>query len=89
MNMRWTRHTEAVCRVLLEHHPNPVWGYQIMRETGLASGTVYPLLERLHRMGWVHGRYERTLPRGAGRPTRRYFTLTDRGLAYIRKKIDL
>lgn len=56
-----------------------VWGYLICAETGLGSGTVYPILERLEEAGWVSARWEETVP--ADRPARRFYALTDNGAA--------
>ena len=42
-----------VLRVLLAGPASNHWGFEIMKATGLASGTVYPLLFRLEAMGWV------------------------------------
>lgn len=57
----------------------PVWGYLICTETGLGSGTVYPILERLEEAGWITARWEADPP--ADRPPRRFYTLTDNGAA--------
>lgn len=50
------------------------------REAGLASGTVYPLLDRLGELGWVASRWESDddPPRATG-PRRRFWRLTDDG----------
>ncbi len=57
-------------------------GFQIMDATGLASGTVYPLLRRLDREGIVSSRWEKpALARREQRPPRRYYQLTAAGEA--------
>src|SRR5262249_41789718 len=33
-------------------------GYDLLRQTGLASGTLYPLLMRLHEAGYLRARWE-------------------------------
>ncbi|MFF8590005.1 helix-turn-helix transcriptional regulator [Streptomyces sp. NPDC015220] len=55
----------------------PVWGFDICRTTGLKSGTIYPILNRLNGHGWVEAWLEDS-PH-PGRPPRRYYQLTARG----------
>lgn len=58
----------------------PRFGLDIMRETGLPSGTVYPTLSRAERAGYVKGRWEpRAVADGQGRPRRRHYELTAAG----------
>lgn len=56
------------------------FGLDIMRETGLPSGTVYPTLARAERSGYVRGRWEaRAAADSEGRPRRRHYELTATG----------
>lgn len=57
------------------------YGLDLIRDTGLPSGTVYPVLARLGRAGWVHRDWEEIDPVVAGRPARRYYRLTPEGAA--------
>jgi PadR family transcriptional regulator, regulatory protein PadR len=57
-------------------------GYGIARETGLRSGTLYPILIRLADRGLVAARWEDGQP--AGRPRRHQYQLTPEGLAAAR-----
>jgi PadR family transcriptional regulator PadR len=57
-------------------------GYGIARETGLRSGTLYPILIRLADRGLVAARWEDGQP--AGRPRRHQYQLTPAGLAAAR-----
>jgi PadR family transcriptional regulator, regulatory protein PadR len=57
-------------------------GYGIARETGLRSGTLYPILIRLADRGLVAARWEDGQP--AGRPRRHQYQLTAAGLAAAR-----
>lgn len=58
----------------------PRYGFDLVNETGLPSGTVYPMLRRLLRAGLVTARWERERDaHEAQRPQRRYYTLTARG----------
>ena len=54
-------------------------GYGIARETGLKSGTLYPVLIRLADRGLVEACWEDEQP--AGRPRRHLYRLTPEGLA--------
>jgi PadR family transcriptional regulator, regulatory protein PadR len=54
-------------------------GYGIARDTGLKSGTLYPVLIRLADRGLVEARWEDEQP--AGRPRRHLYRLTSDGLA--------
>jgi PadR family transcriptional regulator len=54
-------------------------GYDIARETGLKSGTLYPVLIRLADRGLLEARWEDEQP--PGRPRRHLYRLTSEGLA--------
>ena len=54
-------------------------GYGIAADTGLKSGTLYPVLVRLAERGLVEARWEDEQP--AGRPRRHLYRLTPEGLA--------
>lgn len=53
-------------------------GYDLARETGLKSGTLYPILVRLSDRGVVEARWEEGEP--SGRPRRHLYRLTSEGL---------
>ena len=59
------------------------YGYDLSKETGLASGTLYPLLVRLHDAGLLEAEW-RDSPQ-PGRPPRHAYRLTARGLAAARE----
>jgi PadR family transcriptional regulator, regulatory protein PadR len=54
-------------------------GYGLARETGLKSGTLYPILIRLADRGLLESCWEDEQP--AGRPRRHLYRLTSKGLA--------
>jgi PadR family transcriptional regulator PadR len=55
-------------------------GFDLMDETGLPSGTVYPALSRLERDGLVSSRWENArIAQKEKRPPRRYYELTTSG----------
>ena len=57
------------------------FGFEIMKATGLASGTIYPLLARLEGMGWLESGWDDDAVSG---PRRRYYRLTHEGVASAR-----
>ncbi len=61
------------------------FGFDIMQATGLTSGSVYPALERLEAAGCLKSTWEDAAEaHAAGRPARRYFTLTATGATALR-----
>ena len=57
------------------------YGFDVIDQTGLPSGTVYPALSRLERDGFVKSAWEDEGGAHAeGRPARRYYKLTAPGV---------
>jgi DNA-binding PadR family transcriptional regulator len=57
------------------------YGFDVIDQTGLPSGTVYPALSRLERDGLVKSAWENEHEAHAdGRPARRYYKLTAAGV---------
>lgn len=77
-------HTRAVLQALLRSFPTPAYGYDLSRETGLKSGTLYPILQRLHKQAHLGAAWEES-PH-AGRPPRHIYTLTEQGLELARER---
>jgi PadR family transcriptional regulator PadR len=55
------------------------YGYDLAKETGLASGTLYPILGRLADRGLLETRWEEKPPEG--RPQRHLYRLTANGIS--------
>jgi DNA-binding PadR family transcriptional regulator len=53
-------------------------GYDLMKETGLLSGTLYPLLMRMTEQGLVEAEWRE--PEQLGRPARHVYRLTAAGV---------
>lgn len=71
---------QAVLQVMLEDPERELYGFELAKSSGLASGTIYPILARLVSSGWVTSRWEEPeAGREEGRPPRRYFRLTAEG----------
>jgi PadR family transcriptional regulator len=86
------RMTTSVLRVVAALLTDPTaerYGLQLMQDTGLPSGTLYPILIRLERAGWVESRWEDADPVAEGRPTRRYYRLTSDGAVEARREVAL
>ena len=84
------RMTTSVLKVVAALLADPAaerYGLQLMQTTGLPSGTLYPILVRLERAGWVESRWERTDPVADGRPNRRYYQLTAEGAVAARREV--
>ncbi|MFF5172577.1 PadR family transcriptional regulator [Micromonospora sp. NPDC000089] len=71
--------TQLVLRAFLDQPEREFYGLELCTAAGLASGTVHPILARLERQGWVCSRWEQLDPREAGRPRRRYYSMTPDG----------
>src|SRR5499425_1207686 len=66
---RMTLQTQLVLRAMLAEPAAERYGLQLCALTGLASGTIYPIVARLEQLGWVESNWEipvSTWP-GAGR----------------------
>ncbi|MEU8642234.1 PadR family transcriptional regulator [Streptomyces sp. NPDC048674] len=75
MSVRVTRKVRRTALAI--HTLDQPSGLAICRETGLGSGTVYPILDRLLAAGWVGATIEVVPRRGA--PSRTVYHLTLRG----------
>src|SRR5262245_28289578 len=65
------------------------FGLDVMRQTGLPSGTVYPTLARAERAGLVRSRWEdRAAADRAARPRRRHYQLTAAGETALAKAVE-
>jgi PadR family transcriptional regulator PadR len=58
------------------------YGYEIIRFSGLQSGTLYPLLIRLEAKGLLQAKWQP--PTSPGRPPRHAYRLTAAGRALVR-----
>src|SRR5579883_2659336 len=61
------------------------YGYDISRETGLKSGTLYPILMRLTSNFWLETRWEES---ESGRPPRHMYRLTANGKRESRRFLE-
>lgn len=81
MKVRMSGPTLKLLKFLLESPQEGRSGAQISKATSIGSGTLYPLLQRLELAKWIVGEWEAIDPTEAGRPKRRFYTLTPNGQA--------
>jgi PadR family transcriptional regulator PadR len=66
-----------------------VYGFDIMEETGLTSGTVYPALDRLEVLGFARSEWEDArIAQAEKRPPRRYFRITPDGARELQGALE-
>ena len=70
-----------VVRELLKKPREERWGYELSQATGLAPGTIQPILTRLEAEGWLDVRWEDIDAVKEGRRPRRLYRLTGAGAA--------
>jgi PadR family transcriptional regulator, regulatory protein PadR len=74
-----TAQTFKVLGILLSRPREEISGAEVARATKLASGTLYPILLRLEKAGWVESNWETGDPHKLGRPRRRFYRITAEG----------
>ncbi|MEU4419884.1 PadR family transcriptional regulator [Actinoplanes sp. NPDC024001] len=85
--MRITIPTARILAALLTEPDADRYGLELMQATGLASGSLYPILHRLQEAGWVTARWEEIDPSEQGRPARRFYRLTPSGVVDARQAL--
>jgi PadR family transcriptional regulator len=85
---RLTWATLKVLKVLMDDPAHQRYGLEIGRASGLPSGSIYPLLMRLERSGWLTSAWEDVDPKQAGRPRRRLYQLTGQGREVARRALE-
>jgi DNA-binding PadR family transcriptional regulator len=83
-----TLQTLAVLQAFLDAN-RELYGLEISQSSGLAAGTIYPILQRLDVAGWVRSRWENDGDAHAERrPPRRYYQLSPEGRARAVHALD-
>jgi PadR family transcriptional regulator, regulatory protein PadR len=81
------RRTDAVVQValaLMADASGRHWGYDLSKQSGVRSGVMYRILQRMLDEGWLSdGWDDQERVREAGRPARRYYELTDAGKTFL------
>ena len=63
-------------------------GAEISKATSISSGTLYPILIRLEKAGWLSSEWEEVNPCEVGRPRKRFYQLTSVGAQESRAVFD-
>jgi len=79
-----SRQAHALFATLLERPQTWRHGYDLSKETGLRSGTLYPLLIRLSEQGLLESRWQEA--ERPGLPPRHVYRLTASGRALAREQ---
>ena len=78
--MRKTYALVQVALVLMAEPAGRHWGYELSKRSGVRSGVMYPILQRMLDASWLEDGWEDHPQAGrASRPPRRYYELTDEG----------
>jgi PadR family transcriptional regulator PadR len=77
-----SRQSRAILEALLTQPLAWQYGYELSKRVGLGSGTLYPVLIRLHDRGLLDAKWVEA--ERAGRPPRHAYRLTPEGLAFAR-----
>ncbi|MDE2182851.1 MAG: helix-turn-helix transcriptional regulator [Alphaproteobacteria bacterium] len=78
-----SRQTRTLLAAMLEQPRRWQYGYDLSKQTGLKSGTLYPLLQRLNEGGLLEAKWQD--PQVPGRPPRHAYRLTAQGLGFARE----
>ena len=78
---------ERVLGAFLADPAAPRYGYDLMKAARLPSGTLYPMLARLHDQGLVTSEWEPPPADTNGRPPRKYYQLTGEGIRIARLEL--
>jgi PadR family transcriptional regulator PadR len=84
---RLSHQTLRVLKVFLDGPKEGLAGSDIWKTNGLFSGTIYPILLRLERAGWLKGDWEKLPPSELGRPRKRLYQLTPLGYNKTREAL--
>src|ERR1700758_2484618 len=75
--------TRRLLSAMLQQPRTWQYGYELSKQTGLKSGTLYPLLIRLSDQGLLESQWQE--PERPGKPPRHAYKLTPDGLALARE----
>ncbi|HET9894589.1 MAG TPA: PadR family transcriptional regulator [Streptosporangiaceae bacterium] len=76
-----------VIKVFLEDPLAERYGFELMRATELPSGTLYPVLAKFERAGWLATGKEDIDPRAEGRPARRFYRISAAAVPVARQQL--
>jgi len=80
--------TFKVLTAFLDDPGRELYGFGLMRSTGVKPGSLYPTLDRLEGCGWLRSADEEIDEVTAGRPKRRLYRITALGEREGAKAVD-
>ncbi|MCH9647728.1 MAG: helix-turn-helix transcriptional regulator [Deltaproteobacteria bacterium] len=86
--MRMTITRLNVLYAFLDEPTKEHWGFALCKRLGLRSGTLYPILAKFEREGWIAGELEEIDESAEGRRKRRFYRLTEEGAREGRKAYE-
>ncbi|MFC7869446.1 PadR family transcriptional regulator [Streptomyces murinus] len=75
--------TPAAVRIIQTFLTDPTqrfYATELMKAARVGSGSLYPAITRMEKAGWVLSEDEDVDPRKQGRPARRYYSMTGKGV---------
>jgi DNA-binding PadR family transcriptional regulator len=81
-----SRQTMAVLQAFLSRPADWRYGYDLTKDIGLQSGTLYPVLMRLAEQGLLESEWH--VSDRPGTPARHAYRLTPAGIVFARASID-
>lgn len=85
MKMRWSPQLVLLLAEFMTSPQDWKYGYEMSRNTGLKSGTLYPILMRLADRGLLETSWEAAEP---GKPPRHLYKLTGDGVRFAREQMS-
>lgn len=85
--MPLSKSSVKVLQAFLDEPMKEQYGFGLMGSTSVKSGSLYPILEKFERLGWIEGSDESIDERAEGRPRRRLYRLTALGEKEGRKAV--
>ena len=82
-----TPNLAAILKVFLEDPAQPRYGLELMKLTGQPSGSLYPNVAKLEGAGYLTGGREDIDPHEAGRPARRFYTISGAAVPVARYQL--
>lgn len=79
--------TKSLLAELLSQRARWQHGYDLSEQTGLSSGTLYPILMRLSDRGMLESKWEPS--EHQGRPPRKLYRLNAKGVSYAIEHSEL
>jgi PadR family transcriptional regulator len=84
LRIRISLQTLSLLDALLDRPSEWRHGYSLSQLTGIASGTLYPILMRLEKLRWLETKWEEPV---GGRPPRHLYRLTSQARAWARDEL--